>query len=114
MGERWVSPPAYTRVGDGKTKEVAIETRIEGIDAKGRPAAISPEWAAAEPEMVTVEPSKAPKAKAGQFTITVRRAGESSLRLSAGEITKELVVKAAEKGGTLQVDISPKVKSPKP
>jgi FKBP-type peptidyl-prolyl cis-trans isomerase FklB len=56
MGDRWVSPPTYTGVRQ-EGKEYAVEARAEGLDAKGRPMRISPEWIPSDPGMVTVSPA---------------------------------------------------------
>lgn len=99
MGERWVSPPVYTRVGEGK--EVTVEAQARVMDATGRQVAISPVWTAADPDMVTVTPGQG---KA--VDIIVKRAGQTSLKITSSGITKELVIKATARNNVIQVDIS--------
>lgn len=99
MGDRWVSPPTYTRVGQGR--EVTVEARAEVLDARGMKMKNGPEWIAADPEMVTVSPGQG-----NEVTITVKRPGESVLKVVSGEVTRELLIRATEKDQVLRVDIS--------
>jgi hypothetical protein len=99
MGDRWVSPPTYqhaTQVGDTST----LEARSHVLDAKGMPMAASPTWAPTDPEMMEVSPSRG-----NQVRITVRRAGQSRLKLTYGGVSKELTVKAVHEAGTWRVDV---------
>ena len=100
-GERWVSPPTYTRVGEGKT--CTVEARAQGLDANGRSVPLSPKWSSADPDMVTVTPSEGKEVK-----ILVQHAGESSLSVTADGVSTELTIKAAYRNDILQVDISRK------
>ncbi len=106
MGDRWVSPSVYIRVGEGK--EVTVEARVQAVDAKGKAVDVGAEWTPADPEMVTVTAAQGPKGRGRQFNITVRRAGETILKVASQDVTKELIVKATPKGSTIQVEISPK------
>jgi hypothetical protein len=135
MGERWVTPDTYIRVGEGK--ECTAEVRVEGVDGKGKLVKIKPQWTASDPGMVTIAPSAVPKSQDRQFKITVRRAGESTLKVTATtsppeskdagsapadskastdstEVSKELLVKAIQRKDALQIAISPKKESPRP
>ena len=95
-GERWISPPTYTGAADQDT----VEVRAQGLDAKGNLIRISPEWTPADPEMVTVSPSQG-----DAVTITVKRAGESKLKVSSQGVSKELQINAKPAGNALQVEI---------
>jgi hypothetical protein len=114
MGDRWVSPPSYVRVGEVDQKALVVEARVRGLDHEGKVVDIRPEFATDNPQMLSVEPSKQrkvkggedPKAKAAQYTITVLRAGQGALRIATGEFAKVLLVKAVDKGTTLQIEIS--------
>jgi hypothetical protein len=99
MGDRWVSPPTYTRVGEGK--ELTVDASVRGLDAKGRPENIRPTWAPSDPDMVAVTPGQD-----NQVSITVKRAGESSLMVTYGKALKKLDIKAVRQNGGLRVDIS--------
>jgi hypothetical protein len=129
MGERWVTPPTYIRMGQGK--ECIFEVRVEGTNVKGNPIKVNAQWSASDPDMVTIVPSTVPNSKGRQFKITVRRPGECSLKVSAGampkdshdpadssndssQVSKELLVKGTERLGFLQIAISPKKESPRP
>ena len=96
-GERWISPLTYM----GATAQDTVEARAQAVDAKGRPANITPEWIPSDPEMVTVSPSQGHR-----VTITVKRAGESKLKVVSQELSKELVVKAKYMGEIIFVEIA--------
>lgn len=99
-GEHWFSPPTFTSAAQEGTV-AAVDVRVQGIDARGRPLGIVPEWTASDPDMVTVTPGET-----GQFRITVQRTGESRLKISSQGVSKELVVKAKSVGKGIQVEIS--------
>ena len=117
MGDRWFSPATFTTTQD--VDRINVEVRAVGRDARGQDARIDPEWIAADPKMVTVSP-----ARGSQVTITVHRAGETSLRLvqpltasarsvagdGGGEqaIVKELAIRAWNQGSAIQAEISQK------
>jgi FKBP-type peptidyl-prolyl cis-trans isomerase len=101
MGERWVSPPKYMSAQAGKS--ITVEARAHGVDAKGKPRTINPTWTPADPEMVTVTPNEG-----NAVTITVHRAGESSLRVASQGVVKELPIKAVYQGNVIQVEIAQK------
>ncbi len=96
-GERWVSPPTY----QGASAQSTVEAKASAFDAKGRPTKVSIDWKPSDPEMVTVSPSRGEQVK-----ITVKRAGESSLTLTSGEVSRKLAVKAVDKNGLRQVTIT--------
>lgn len=98
MGERWVSPPTYI----GASGQDTIEARALGIDDKGRPVNIRTEWIPIDPEMVTITPGRG-----NEVRITVRRAGESSLKVAAPGFSRELAIKARSyMGNSILVEIS--------
>jgi hypothetical protein len=95
--ERWVSPPTYT----GAHAQQTVDAMAQAIDARGRPTKAAVQWAASDPEMVTVAP-----APGGKVTITVKRAGESSLTVKSGEASRKLAVRAVQPNGVWRVSIS--------
>jgi hypothetical protein len=96
-GERWVSPPIY----QGSSGQSTVEAKASVMDASGRPTKASIDWKSSDPEMVTVSPAAGEK-----VTITVKRAGESSLTLTSGAVSRKLGVKALDRNGARQVTIS--------
>ena len=100
-GDRWVSPPTYTRVGDATS--AVIEARAQTGGAHPTAKEQSLHWAPSDPGMVQVTPGKG-----GAVTITVKRAGTSSIRLTSGDVIKDLAVRADSKNNALQVEISQK------
>ncbi len=96
-GERWVSSPTYM----GANAQDTVEAQAQGVDGKGTPTKISPQWIPSAPEMVTVSPSQGDRVK-----ITVHHAGESKLKVAAQGFSKELVVKAKYLGKFIQVEIT--------
>ena len=99
-GERWLSPPTFTSAAQGGTVGT-VEARVKGIDDKGRRVDIVPEWTATHPEMVTVTPGEG-----DAFRITVKRVGESRLKVASQGISKELRVKATYLGQAIQVEVT--------
>ncbi len=99
MGDRWVSPPTFIQVGLPDVKEISVEARCEGLDAKGMP--LAPQWIPSDPEMVAVSPGQGKEVK-----IVVKRAGQSGLEVASQGVSKKLSVKAAYKGNALQVEIT--------
>ena len=99
MGERWV--PTSSGVHEGY---FTAEARVQGRDAKGQSVNISPEWIPEDPAMVTVSPDQGK-----QVTITVKRAGQSTLRVTSEGVSKGLVIKATYPNNThIQAEISQK------
>ncbi len=99
-GDRWVSPSTYTSVL--KLGEVTVEAKAYGLDATGRlMGAINPTWVPADPDMVTVSPSHGHAVK-----ITVKGAGESSLQVTSGKVSKTLTITAEYRGDAIQAKIS--------
>jgi hypothetical protein len=90
-GERWVAPPTYTRVGEGRTCT---------IDAKA-PHFDRPTWTASDPDMVALTPGDESTVR-----IVVRRPGESTIRVDSDQISKTLKVKADYRNNVLQVEIA--------
>jgi uncharacterized protein (TIGR03437 family) len=99
-GGVWASPPVLgpTNQGGGT---FTLETRVQGLDSRGQPVAVSPRWIASDPAMVTVSP-----AEGSAVTITVKGAGRSVLRLVFDAVIKELVIKATYQGDALLVEIA--------
>jgi hypothetical protein len=99
MGDRWVSPPIFTSVQEGKI--ATVDVRAQGVGAKGSSLKISPEWTPEDPGMVTVTPGQGDEVK-----ITVQREGQSKLKVVSPGISTELLIKAKYQGDTIQVEIS--------
>ena len=99
MGDRWVSPPTFIQVGTGK--EVTVVARTQGLDAAGRKVNVVPEWIPEDSEMVTVNPGPG-----SEVRITVRREGQSRLKVVAPGVSEQLDIKASVMGDNLQVEIS--------
>jgi len=99
MGDRWVSPPTFIQIGTGN--EVTVVARTQGLDAAGRKVNANPEWIPEDPEMVAVNPGPG-----NEVRITVRREGQSRLKVVAPGVSEQLDIKAAVMGDSLQVEIS--------
>ena len=97
MGDRWVSPATYV----GTNGQDTVEARVKGVDAGGAAVAVSPTWIPADPAMVTVTPGQG-----NEVRITVRRAGESKLKVSSPGFSRELAVKATYQDNTIRVQIT--------
>lgn len=99
MGERWVSPPTYSRVQDGDS--LVVHARAAVRDARGSPVQVSATWTPADSEIVAVAPGEGHEVR-----LTVRRPGATSVTVAHGERSKTLKVYAVEERGHLRVDIS--------
>jgi hypothetical protein len=101
-GAQWVSPPTFTS-GLQSGKEASVEARVSGVDKSGRPVKVNPVWTATDPEMVVVTPTQG-----DQYRITAKHAGETKLKVSAQQVSTELLVKAKSMvgGKALQLEIS--------
>jgi hypothetical protein len=97
-GPRWVSPPFTSGILSG---EATVAAKVEGSDSGGKPIGVKAEWTSADPEMVAVLPSQG-----AEYHITVKHAGESKLKVSANEVSLELLIKAKSFGKAMQVQIS--------
>jgi hypothetical protein len=90
-GPRWLDPPYRSGLQGGQAK---VEARVEGVDTAGRPAKVAPRWTAGDPAMVVVSPVVAGKPE--HVRITVKRAGESKLEVTADGVSRVLRVKATQ------------------
>ena len=100
MGDRWVSPPTFTSTLQ-EGKEIIVEARVHGVDAKGNKMKLKPVWTPSDPGMVTVTPGEGSDVK-----ITVKHAGKSTLNVAAPGVSKELTIKATEEGNAIRVEIA--------
>jgi hypothetical protein len=100
-GVRWVSPPTFTFAQGGE--QLTVEAKAQGVGADGNFLDISAEWTPADPEMVTIT-----RGQRNEVTITVKRVGESKLKLATQGASKELLIKAKSfaNGNGIQVEIS--------
>lgn len=98
LGDLWVSVP-YVRVGEGD--QVIINARAYALDSTGRKTTVSPEWIPSDRWMVSVNPSVG-----NEVSITVKREGESRLRIVCADLSEELIIKAKYRLGVIQVEIS--------
>ena len=103
-GVRWISGPKYSSAAQQGT-QVLVEARVRSLDAGGRPAAASPVWVPADPEMVAVSPVSG--AELDHVRLTVKKVGESKLRVVSQGMSKELLVVAKAVGkNAMQVTIT--------
>jgi FKBP-type peptidyl-prolyl cis-trans isomerase len=97
MGDRWVSPSTFAPARQGKT--ATVEAAVEALNGAGKRVKIQPEWIPSDPGMVEVT------RHGDDVQITVKRPGESKLRLVAQGLTKELAIKAVDQGDSIAVEI---------
>jgi hypothetical protein len=94
----WVSPRVYQGVRGQKT----VKARAGGIDSKGGGIeTLVVKWMAESPTMVTVSPRQA-----SLVEITVRKPGQSRLRMVYGRLSKTLLIKAVSEYGLLRLTIT--------
>ena len=100
MGERWVSPPTYGPIVSSENT-YAVEAMAAVLDTNGQQIGANIEWEPQDPEMVVVSPGEG-----YQVTITILRAGESNLLVTAQGLSKTLNIQATQKNDVIQVQIS--------
>jgi hypothetical protein len=104
-GVRWMPLPFKT--GLLSPDAAAVEARLVAFDPEGRqmPVVAPPRWKPSDPGMLEVTTALA--GKPDQVRIRVKRAGESTLEISALGASRVFRVKAVERAqGTLQVEVS--------
>jgi hypothetical protein len=99
MGDRWVSPPTYTLVGD--EQKCIVSAQATGLDAQNKEVAVSPTWKPGKASMVQVSPAQGNKVE-----ITVLQEGQTDLTVAYGKVSKKLTVKSTRQNGVLRVDIT--------
>jgi FKBP-type peptidyl-prolyl cis-trans isomerase FklB len=98
MGDRWISPPTFVHRPQGKT--AIVEAAADGVDGAGKRVKINPQWIPGDPGMVEIT-----RGYGDQVQITVKRPGESKLKVVAQGVTKELAIKAVDQGDAIAVEI---------
>lgn len=96
-GARWISPARFM----GTVGQDRVEVKADAIDVKGRPLGVRPVWTPSDPEMVTVSFDDG-----GVATLTVVRAGESRIEVSAGGVSETLSLVATRQGEAVLVEIA--------
>jgi hypothetical protein len=104
-GERWVSPPTFSSVVQ-EGKEATVDAIVKGLDGRGAPVRIDPNWTATDPSMVIVAPVS--PGQNDHVQITVKHVGETKLTIVALGVSKELSISATSdaSSGGLQVTIT--------
>jgi len=105
MGDVWVAPAKFSDVQIGS--QYVGHARASGLDAEGTTVDLSPEWRPSDPAMVEVAPNPGQTVK-----LTVLKAGESDLIVTAGPLSKKLVIKAAQRDEAMYVEISQEIIKP--
>jgi hypothetical protein len=99
MGDRWVSPPTYSRVQEGDA--LVVEARAEPRDPRGRALDAHPTWETGDADLIQVDPPQGREVR-----LTVLREGRTDLTLTAGKASRKLSVEALRRDGRLQVNIT--------
>lgn len=99
-GERWVSPPTYSSAARA-ANEITVEARAVLVDAKGQPVNTSPEWKAVDASYVQLSAGDG-----NAVRITVHGEGKSNVTVTAGGLSKNMVVSSEFTGNAMQVHIS--------
>lgn len=98
MGDRWVSPSTFTPARQGKT--AIVDAAADGVNDAGKRVKIRPEWIPSDPDMVEVT-----RGTGDEVQITVKRPGESKVKVMAQGLTKELAIKAVDQGDAIAIEI---------
>lgn len=96
-GAVWVSPPTYVGIAGQDT----VDARTEGVGAPGQTVRVSADWLPSDPSMVSVSPAR------GELTtISIKRAGQSSLKVTSSGFTRDLIIRATVVDGSMHVEIT--------
>jgi hypothetical protein len=101
MGDRWASQVTYASASAPDVEAIAVQARARAAavaDAKGK---AGPSWTASDPEMVTISPAQGDDVK-----VNVRRAGESTVTVKAGDLSSTFTVKTARQADRWRVELS--------
>jgi hypothetical protein len=90
MGDRWVSPASFTTARQ-PGKQGTVEARAVALDDTGRllNRRLEPDWLAVNSALVSVSPTRG-----NSVTITVQSPGESTLRVTDGDVVEILTIRA--------------------
>ncbi len=94
VGERWVSPPAYSMTGP------SVSVKTIGRDAGGAEVDIDPIWTG-DPAMVDITPSQGPTVK-----ITALKPGWTEVVATSGDVSTRLSVRSVRKHGIWRIAIA--------
>ena len=98
-GDRWVSPPTFTKIQQGAA--ATIEGRAFLVGETGPVTGSIPQWTSTNQNMITATPD------AGNLVVlTVNAPGETSLSVSSQGAAKTLSVKATIDAGAMRVEIT--------
>ncbi len=98
MGEVWVAPAQFTGAQAGRMFNVAA--RAVGLDSQGTPLDVEATWKSSDPTLVKVTPETGKQVK-----FFVLKAGQGTVMVSFGNLTRKLDVKATSQTGVMQVEI---------
>ena len=98
MGDRWVSPPTYT--ANLPAGSAAVDARADVVEPGGRRSPAVARWATSDADVAAVSPSEGAAVR-----ISLLRDGEARLQVTAGGLSRELVVTAVRKETALLVEI---------
>ena len=96
----WLKGPRFTSAVQPGAMGI-VDVKVRGLDATGKLMPVTAEWTVADPDRITVAPGRA-----GEFRLTVGKAGESTLRVSSRGVYAELLVKSKDLGDATQVEIT--------
>ncbi|RJQ75444.1 MAG: hypothetical protein C4519_15835 [Desulfobacteraceae bacterium] len=99
LGDRWVSPPLYTRIQE-PGRPLTVEVRTQGLAGR-TPVAINPEWIAEIPGIISVTPDRG-----DQVLITVLSVGRTGLNVATQGVSKSLFINVRPHLETMLVEIS--------
>jgi hypothetical protein len=97
---RWLIGPTFASVVQPGAMGI-VDVKVRGLDATGKLMPVTPDWTVADPDRITVTPGRA-----GEFRITVSKAGESTLRVRSHGVYADLLVKSKDLGDATQVEIT--------
>jgi hypothetical protein len=99
MGAVWVSPPKFTDAQTGK--RYVGQARALGLEASGNRIDLAAAWQPSDPGMVRVSPNPG-----HMVQIIVLKPGQSEVTVTAGGISRKLIIRASYANKATHVEIT--------
>jgi hypothetical protein len=99
LGDLWVAPNKFNDAQAGN-KYVGLAQAV-GVDSAGKAVGLMANWQPSDSAMVEVTPNPGHQVK-----LIVLKPGQSEVTVSAGGVSKKLVIKATAQNNVMNVEIS--------
>ncbi|MBM4273141.1 MAG: hypothetical protein FJ134_01580 [Deltaproteobacteria bacterium] len=98
MGEVWNDPDKFQRTREGRT--FTHDLKVMGLDSRRNQVVVNATWKVSDQAQVKITPQRGHQVK-----LTIKKAGESTVTVSSGKISRKLTVIAEYRDGSMRVEI---------